>query len=252
MLLKILPVFLIFLLMILGCASTETVESTKVAPTEIYQSYLIRATKNSTGVNVTFRVGGPTGSTVDLDAPSNVSHNGKEMTESAPGFLKGTDYHGSANQFVSHHKFSYKDASGKVWENEISLDALEVNSQNLNISKMKGGTITLSRPVGKDETVEFSLVSERNPPATNGANGNSNINSNHHHDYVSYSNNLEVSFDESRTTVKVNSASTKNFVDGQANLTVTVSKNKTVQQSAKGGLLDFRYESQKVAVNVVN
>jgi hypothetical protein len=249
MLLKILPVFLIFWFMVLGCRSTETVESTKVASTEIYQSYSINGSKNSTSVNVTFRVGGSTGSTVDLDAPSSVSHNGKELTESAPGFLKGTDYRDAANQFVPNHKFLYKDASGKVWENEITMDALEVISENLTISKMSGGTIMLSRPVSKDEEVEFSLVSEKNPPATNKANGNTNTNSNN---YESYSNNLQVSYDESRSVAKINPSSTRKFVDGKAKLTIAVRKNKTVQQSAKGGSIDFSYESQTVAVMVIN
>jgi hypothetical protein len=246
MLLKILPVFLIFLSMILGCASTETVESTKVAPTEIYQSYLIRGTKSSTSVNATFRVGGQTGSTVDLDEPSSVSHNGKQMTESAPGFMKGTDYHDSANQFVSNHKFSYKDAGGKVWENEISLDAVEITSPNLTVSPSSGGTITLSRPVGKDEKIEFSLVSEKAQPASNSSNSNSKT------PEKNYLITLQVDFDQTRTMAKIQPNSLKNFVDGKAKLSLVVSKNKSAQQSAKGGSLDFTYESEKIPVSVVN
>ncbi len=246
MLQKYLPVFLVFLFGVLGCASTDTVESTKVAPSEIYQNYAIRGTKTNTSVTATFRVGGATGSTVDLDAPSSVSHNGKEMSESKPGFLKGTDYNDSANEFVSTHKFSFKDAGGKVWENEISLEGLEITAQTLTISKANGGTITLSRAVGTDENVEFSLVSEKSAPAS------SNSNSKNKTPELSYSSTLQFSIDEARTSVKIEPFSLKNFVDGKANLTVTVRKNKSTQQSAKGGALDFSYGGQKVAATVVN
>ncbi len=151
--------------MVFGCASTETIESTKVSPTEIYQAYSINSNKNSTNTTATFRVGGATGSTVDLDVPSKILHNEQEMSESKPFLFKGTDYNASAKQFVSQHKFSFTDAAGKTWNNEISLDALEITSQNLTISKANGGIIVLSRPVGKDENVEFSIVSEKIPPS---------------------------------------------------------------------------------------
>lgn len=251
MLQKHLLIFLVFLFMVLGCASTETIESTKVAPTEIYQDYIIRGSKNSTNVTATFRVGGPTGSTVDLDAPGKVTHNGKEMNESKPGFLKGTDYGFAANEFISEHKFVYTDAAGKTWENEINLPALEINVQNLTFSKANGGTITLSRPVDKDENVEFSLVSEKTPPSSSG-NSNSNTNVKNKLPEQEYSTKLQIKFDDSRSSIKIEPFSLKNFVEGKATVWLTVRKNKTVQNSAKGGALDFSYESQKIAVNLVN
>lgn len=247
MLQKYLPVFIIFLFGILGCASTETIESTKVAPTEIYQDYIIRGSKNGTTINATFRVGGPTGSTIDLDAPSKVAHNGKDMNESAPGFLKGTDYHSSANEFIANHKFSFTDASGKTWENEIALEPLEINAKDLNISRAVGSAITFSRPIGKNENIEVSLVSEKTPPPPP-----SNVNTNVQTPEKVYSTRLQVSFDNSQMFAKIEPFSLKNFVDGKATLQVTVRKNKALQQSAKGGSIDFTYESQKVAVNVGN
>lgn len=246
MLKKYLPVFIVFLFGVFGCASTETIESTKVSSTEIYQSYIIQGSKNSTSVTVTFRVGGSTGSTVDLDAPSKIEHNGKEMNESAPGFLKGTDYHDSANNFVANHKFTYTDAGGKVWQNEVSLDALEITGKDLKFSKANGGTITLSRAIGEDENIEILLVSEKTPPPA------TNSNSNNKTPEKDYSTNLQINFDTSRTIAKIEPSSLKNFVDGKANLSLTIRKNKPVQQSAKGGSLDFTYESQKVAANVIN
>jgi len=247
MLQKYLPVFLVFLFGVLGCASTETIESTKVAPSEIYQSYLIRASRNGTSVNTTFRVGGPTGSTVDLDAPARVELNGKEMSESKPGFLKGTDYNASFEQFVPVHRFKFTDSSEKVWENEISLDALEITSGEILFSKVGGGSLTISRPVGKDEIVEFSLVSEKTPPAP-ASNSNTGVKK----PEMNYSTNLQVSFDQSGKTGKIDPVALKNFVDGRATISLTVRKSKPAEQSAKGGSMDISYESQKAMVSVGN
>lgn len=245
MLHKHLFVFLVFLFGVLGCASTETVESTKVAPTEIFQSYAIRGSKNNTSVTATFRVGGGTGSTVDLDAPSKVDHNGKPMNEGAPSFLKGTDYSASNSEFVGTHKFAFTDASGKVWENEINIDALEINGQNITISKATGGTIILSRPVGNDENVEFLLnTQEALRPVSNANNSNSSS--------PNGSTTLQYKFDNARSTVTIEPFSLKNFANGKAKLSVTVRKNKSTQQSAKGGALDISYESAKITANVGN
>lgn len=248
MLQKHLLVLLVFLFGMLGCASTETVESTKVSPSEIYQDYTIRGSKNNTFASATFRVGGSTGSTVDLDAPSKVEHNGTTLNESGPGFLKGTTYNATVSEFVPNHKFTFTDANGKVWTNEISLNALELTSPNVVISKANGGTITLSRPVGKDENVEFSLVSEKTAPSSS----SSNANSPNKKAELDYSTNLQFSFDANRSSIKIEPFTLKNFVDGKATLKVNVRKNKSTQQSAKGGALDFVYESQKVAVTVAS
>lgn len=246
MLKKYLPVFIVFLFGVFGCASTETIESTKVSSTEIYQSYDIGGNKDQTTVTATFRVGGPTGSTVDLDAPSKVIHNGKEMSESAPGFLKGTNYHDSANNFVATHKFSYTDANGKTWQNEISLDALEMTGKDVTVSKTNGAIITLSRPVGQDENIQLTLYSETNPPPA------TNSNSNNKTPEKDYSITLPANFDATRTTIKIEPSVLKNFVNGKATITLTVRKNNAPQQSAKGGMINFSYDSQKVSANVIN
>lgn len=247
MLKKHFPVFLIALFVVLGCASTETVESTKVSPTEIYQDYAVSGNQSGTSVTATFRVAGPTGSTVDLDAPSTIEHNGKPMNESGPGFLKGTNYGVTATNFVTQHKFKYTDAAGKVWENEVSLEPLEITTTNLAVSKANGATLTLSRPVATDEVVEFSIASEKTPPVTP---NNSNAENQPNRIEPDYSARLQVKFDDARNTVKIEPFSLKNFVDGKAAVKLTVRRNKPVQQSAKGGSIAIEYQSQTVGVIV--
>ena len=91
---------LLLLLALSACVSTETIESTNVAATEIYQDYDIRVNKENSTAMATFRVSGKTGTTVDLDAPAKVELNRKLMDESKPGFLKGTTYQFSATDMV--------------------------------------------------------------------------------------------------------------------------------------------------------
>lgn len=241
---KHLPVLLVFILVILGCRSTETIESTKVDASEIYQNYYISGDRNSTNVTATFRVSGSTGSTIDLDAPAKIEHNNKEMLESKPGFMKGTDYQDSANNFISNHSFKFTDADGKIWENSIRLDALEITSQNIVISLKKGGFIGLSRPLGNDENIEINLISEKLPPANSNTNNNSST--------EVYSTFLQYDLDESRKNVQIKTSSLKDFVEGKAHLEVKISKESKVLQSAKGGSIIFVYEAQNVSANVVD
>jgi hypothetical protein len=243
MLQKYLPVFVVFLFVILGCASTETIESTKVSASEIYQSYVIESNKNKTNVTATFRIGGHTGTTIDLDAPAKVEHNGKPLNESGEGFFKGTDYQFSG-AFTENHRFAYTDSNGKVWQNEISLSPLEMTSKDIIISKSGSGVINLSRPVGEDESVDFSIYSEKHSM--------SNSNSGNNVSEFDYQSSLRVDLDPSRTMAKVRNLSLQKFVIGKARISLIVRKNKGVQHSAKSGAMDITYQSQDAAANVVD
>lgn len=232
------------LLFLSGCDSTETVASNKVASTEIYQSYSITASKNRTSVAATFRVGGASGTTVDLAAPAKISHNGKTMNESGPGFMKGTNYTDSSEEFVTNHKFVYTDAKGKAWQNEITVQPLEMTSAQIVVSKRKGGKITLSRPVGKDEEIQFSINSDQTPPDTN-------VKSKKKVVQKVYATGLQVKFDATRSSAIISPVSLKNFAEGTANISLTVRKSKQILQSAKGGVIDFTYQSENISANVV-
>ncbi len=242
--------FLLLILLVLGCDSVATVESTKVSPAEIAQNYSIHGDKNSTHVNATFRATS-SGATIDLDAPTHVEHNGTPMNESGPGFMKGTDYNASANEFVPVHKFTFTDANGKVWKNEISMEPIEFTVSNISISRATGGTFTISRPIRNGETAEIQLISEKSPPPIDN-NSNSNTAPKNKSPEPVYSNALRVNFDESGTTGKIDSGSLKNFVIGKANLSLSLRKSQDLQQSAKGGSMLFFYDSQKISANVGN
>ncbi|MBX7173654.1 MAG: hypothetical protein K1X72_21980 [Pyrinomonadaceae bacterium] len=232
------------LLIFSGCDSTATVESNKVSSSEIYQNYSITARKNQTNISATFRVGGASGTTVDLDSPAKIIHNGNEMNESKPGFLKGTNYQDSVNEFVPTHKFVYTDAKGKTWQNEITMQGLEIASNEISFSKAKGGKIILSRPVGKDEIVEFTIISDQTAPEVSKNKSKKRL------PEKVYSTRLQVKFDTAHSSVIIAPNSLRNFADGTAQLHLNLRKSKNLQQSAKGGIIDFTYEAEQVAVNI--
>jgi hypothetical protein len=244
---KHLPVFLIIILFVMGCASTETIESSKVSPSEIYQEYSISSDSNQTRISTVFRVGGAMGTTVDLDAPSKIEHNGREMAEMAPSFLKGTTYLYQSDQFEPVHQFVYTDASGKVYQNEIRLEALEIDAKSINLSLSAKNKIPLSRRVGDDETVLLTLVSDTRAPQ-------SNVNANKTNENIDiYSLTRPVNLDETRTALVMEPYQLKKFVPGKAKISVEVRKETGLKQAAdKGGKMVFTYESADAVANVLN
>jgi hypothetical protein len=233
------------MLFVWGCASTETIESTKVAPTEIYRDYSISATRAQTNVTVTFRVGGGRGTTVDLAAPAKIEHNGAEMSEQPPSFLKGTTYYSSTRGFDPAHRFIYTDAAGKTYGNEIRLEALEIPGADFNLSRTETNRIPLSRAVREDENLSVSLDSETKPTSTV---TNTNANS---ENVPGYSLSYTATLDETRTTLIIDSHRLRQFVPGKAHLNVELRKTEPLKEAAdKGGEMTFTYQTG-VAVNVL-
>jgi hypothetical protein len=242
-------VFLVFISFILGCASTGTVESTKIAPSEIYQEYSISARRNQTNVSAIFREDGALGTTVDLDAPSKIEHNGKEMRENPPSFLKGTTYYDEVSRFEPAHKFVYTDSAGKIYQNEIRLEPLEISGDSFNLSGAGTNRIPVSRPVGASETIIVSLTSETAPPPKE-TNTNANTNPD---DAPTYSFTVPANLDETRAAFIIEPSLLKKFAPGKAHLSFEVRKEVTAtQMTNKGGKMTFSYESASVAVNVLN
>lgn len=243
---KYFPVFLIFIFLILGCTSFETVESAKVLPSEISQNYKIAAAKDHTNVTAIFYAA--SGATVDLDAPSWVELNGSEMSESKPFFMKGTDYHYNSDKFEPTFQFAFHATDGKIYCNEISVTPLEIAAENLSLNRAQKPPIQLSRAVAKDESVTYSLRSaDAQVVDSNSVNANSNVSS------EIYSADGRAELDSSRTFFTIDSAQMKKFAIGKAYLTLEVSKSSDLQQTtAKGGSIISAYEAQTIPVNIVN
>ena len=245
---KHLPVFIIFIFAVLGCASTQTIESTQVLPSDIYQGYNISAKKNSTSVTATFRVASAGGTTIDLDAPCKIELNGQPMRESAPFFLKGTTYEFSTNEFLSKVQFQYTDAEAKVYTNESSINALEIVQNPGELSINQSNVIQFSRPVAKNEEVWISVNSSETPPEVQ-----SNATNNQKSDSTNYSIDEQIDVEEGKSALVIDPAKLKDFKLGKATVKITVKKREIIKQTTnKGGEISFSYESTPINVNIVN
>lgn len=159
-------------------ASVETVSSNAVQASQIYRIYAVEANKTRTEIVAAFRVGGATGTTLELAAPAGILYNNQPLPVSAPGNLigtnykmKGTDYRTFSDNFQPSHQFSYTDADGKTFVNSISLAPVEIAAKSaLNLESEKPALINLSRAIGADETLTIaidSIIDDEIPTAGN-------------------------------------------------------------------------------------
>lgn len=147
--------------------SVETVSSNVVQASQIYRIYTVETSKTKTEIVAAFRIGGATGTTLELTAPANISYNRQSLPVSAPSNLigtnykmKGTDYRTFFDKFQSSHEFSYTDADGKTYVNSISLAPVEISAKGaIRLESEKPTTISLSRVIGRNETLTIAIAS---------------------------------------------------------------------------------------------
>lgn len=244
--------FGLLLLLTFGCRSCDTVESTKIAQSEIYQDYSITASNSSTSVTATFRVGGGTGTTVDLDAPSKIEYNGRELTENLRSMLSGTNYTTQSNGFQGSHQFTYTNGDGRVFQNSISFEPVDLV---FGVRELKTGEktiILLSRPLREDESIDTTLSSLEPTPKPTPQNGNTERRGNVSIDTPSYSQSLGNNLNSKRNAIEINASDLRNFVPGKAVLGITVRGNSDLQQKTeKGGRIDYTCISQGLSVTVL-
>lgn len=232
-----------------GCRSCETVESTKIVQSSIYQDYSVDATSLTTNVTVIFRVGDASGATVDLDAPSRIEYNGAEMSENLRS-ISGTFYATSAENFVGHHQFAYTNGEGSVFRNEIGFEPVGLLAAPQAIKRGEKVTVLLTRQLTENESLETSIISEEKPPETN-SNSNTNRQGNRASSGMQYSRTLYQNTNDNRTMVVIGADELKSFVPGKANLYLKVSANLNLQQKTKaGGSMKYTFTSGMFPVTI--
>lgn len=241
--------FPFLILLTFGCRSCDTVESTKIAQSEIYQDYSVDASDSGIYVTATFRVSGSTGTTIDLDTPSKIEHNGRELSENLRSVLSGTNYTFSSGVFIGAHQFTYTNGDGQVFQNELSFEPLEMVGAPAVLDRKQDMVIFLSRPVYETESLETSIVSlEKQPetdPNSNSAVGNANTGG------PLYSTALHQNYNSQRTAIVINAGGLKNFVPGKAEIVVKVRANKDLQQKNKvGGSISYTCTTKAHPVNI--
>lgn len=145
-------------------ASVDTVNSNKIETSQIYQNYVVAANRSQSQVTATFRVGGSTGTTVELSAPGRIVYNGATLDKSDPSNfigtnyrVKGTDYRKTINSYQQNHEFIYTDASNRTYQNSVSLPPIEIAAKTVVINKKAISRIPFSRPLAANETISLSL-----------------------------------------------------------------------------------------------
>lgn len=241
------------LLLTFGCRSCDTIESNKVVQSEIYQDYSVTASNTGTDVTATFRVGGSTGMTVDLDAPSKVEYNGREMTENLRSMLAGTIYTVQITGFQGSHQFTYTNGEGRVFENSITFDQLEIVPGVREINPKEKTIIFLSRPLRDNESLETTLSSLEPTPTPTPQNGNAERRGNIRvEDSPSFSQSLGGNLTGKRNAIEISPGDLKNFVPGKAVLKIAVRGNSGLQQETKtGGTIRYTYTSEGLSVTVL-
>jgi len=245
-LLKIFP-FVIFIFLSLGCAMMETVESTKIPQSEIRQTYIVRATRERTNITAYFNHGS-WGKSVDLDGPSKVEDNDRELRQSSVTFLRGTVYEMNLAGVQTSHRFVYTNNDGKTFQNELSFEPLDLPAGEISISRSQETKIQLSRIVGKDENIAISLKSLQAPPGNSNSAPAANKTGAKEEDDLSLNNEL----DANRSAIILKPKNLKTFVNGKAVLNVEVSRELSLeQQNQAGGTMRWSYSSM-VEASVAN
>jgi hypothetical protein len=243
--LKVLPL-MILIFAGLGCVTMmETVESTKIPQSEIAQTYAVTATREKTQVNATFNHG-TWGKSVDLDAPSRIEYNGRELPQNTITFLNGTSYTTTLEGAQTVHNFVYTNNDGRMFRNELSFEAVELPPEDAVINPFEETKIRLSRAVKNGENVSISLTSREAPPAPVDSNGAPRA------EKPGLSKEYEISLndelDATRTTIILKPKNLKNFVPGKAVLSVEVSRELSLREATNaGGTMRWSYRSTRPA-----
>jgi hypothetical protein len=235
----------ILILTALGCRSCETIDSSKLDPSEIYQEYSISAS-TKTSVKAEFRVSGSTGTTVALVAPAKIEHNGKTMDENLRTVLSGTFYSGEADGFVGAHTFVFTDSSGKQFTNTVTFDPIKIAAESIETNKAaKTMVIPLSRGLAVGESANIQLASEADPPKTS---SNSNSNTAAGPDYLA---DISGTVDNDAKTLTVDMEPLKNFAVGKAAIRVTVKASRQpLEMGVRGGAISYQIQSPPVSARI--
>ncbi len=139
-----------------ACPSNDTTQSNKVAQTEIYQSYSVEQNGANYDVKAYFRIGGKTGTTLALSAPSKVTFNGQPMQEHL-NTTSGTFYSAALPASTASGTFAFTDRNSKTYSNQIDLSRTSMTAANLKVNGAAPVAIPLSRVTADSGNFDLEL-----------------------------------------------------------------------------------------------
>lgn len=215
-----------------ACPSNETTPSNKIAQTEIYQSYSIDDEGPNYEVTAFFRIGGKTGTTLALSAPSNVTLNGVAMKEHL-NTTSGTYYSASIPRTTPSATFAFTDRNSKVYTNKIDLSRGTLGTAKLSVNGATAIAIPVSGTI--PETANLSLDIDGRMVIVSSANGDM----------------AEAYYDRAKNSIIVLPAAWEKTVNGNVAINLDVRNAVPTQQgTALGGEMTFVYETPSVSATV--
>jgi hypothetical protein len=215
-----------------ACPSNETTPSNKVAQTEIYQSYSIDDEGPNYEVTAFFRIGGKTGTTLALSAPSSVTLNGVAMKEHL-NTTSGTYYSASIPRTTPSATFAFTDRNSKVYTNKIDLSRGTLGTAKLSVNGATAIAIPVSGTI--PETANLSLDIDGRVVIVSSANGDM----------------AEAYFDRAKNSIVILPAAWERTENGNVAINLDVRNAVPTQQgTALGGEMTFVYETPSVSATV--
>jgi hypothetical protein len=210
--------------------SMETVGSQDVKPEVIHQDYSVtyREANGSTEYTAQFRVGGWSGTTVELQSPANLKINGQSPGKST---VFGTMYESSTAGFVPSTTFEYTAADGKVSSNSISIDRVTLGAVSPMLTLNQSFVVPATAPgLSAGETITAEITQAGGDNQTTMVVG---------------------SFDPARGQISFSLSDLNRLRNGSATLQVYRTKTLSLTQAtSEGGTISANYYARPVNLTV--
>lgn len=218
-----------------ACAPKNTISSSSVDPDNIYQSYDVSGTWYGTTAVVMFREGGPEGKVIELGGRSQVEYNGGILKKDRRVYSDTAAYVLYSQDIFHDNLFLFTDPAGKKYQNSLTVEPIEIVSENrFTADRGKDLILSLSRPVKDDEnllTTVYVTAPDRSP---NASQKKSLVK-------------LENNFLTDRSTIVIRKLELLSLSSGQGVVSVKISGMKKLEEAAPaGGIMTYDQESDRI------
>jgi hypothetical protein len=218
-----------------GC-SIDTVDSKDVQPDAVYQDLSLdyEEASQATTFSGTFRVGGPTGTTIDLQSPARFLINGQVARKES--FL-GTGYSLDRGGFHPEAVFTLTTQDGRELSNSIRIQRVTL--------------VKVDSVVQAGQAFEVLVTAEGWNPSAESISATLSQASSRQAEGSAFQS-LRGVFDAARGRILFSGVDTAQLSDGTADITIMRHRSQRLSQSTRaGGILRASYRLRPIAVTVV-
>jgi hypothetical protein len=222
----------LLLVLLSACGSTATTNSNQVAQSEIYQWYFVKFSEETglTQASATLRIGGDTGTTVNLVSPASIKFDGMELRRSQ---ILGTSYLlDDARPFQSAHGFVWVDDKNQIYTNTANIMPIKIVNSPAVISKAKNFNLQFAGDDFSDSDRVLVYVTSSSGQTSTIVSGS-------------------ISPKNSNPFVEVKAAEMNRLFEGQASLYLKREHEVLVSDGTKtGGRILTEYETKRFPVTI--